>query len=89
MHNVNTVIPLFTLFLLLHLLVVPPPLPLCSAALARWFSLGLLQLQQITWEHSPGQLLQRLWHVSSQLPMLYHSKCLLCVLCGAWLRPVR
>jgi malonyl-CoA decarboxylase len=59
MHNVPPVIHLFTFFLLFHLLSVPPPLPLCSAALARWFSLGLLQLQRITWEHSPGQLLQR------------------------------
>jgi hypothetical protein len=29
-----------------------------SAALARWFSPGLLQLERITWERSPGALLQ-------------------------------
>jgi hypothetical protein len=33
--------------------------PPYRSALARWFSLGLLQLQRITWESSPGQLLQR------------------------------
>jgi hypothetical protein len=35
------------------------PLLCCRSALARWFSVGLLQLQRITWEDSPGQLLVR------------------------------
>lgn len=48
--------------------LLPTDLPCCfpvllhlyfSSALARWFSLGLLQLQRITWEASPGLLLQR------------------------------
>ncbi|WIA15337.1 hypothetical protein OEZ85_002002 [Tetradesmus obliquus] len=54
---------------LLQLLREQPGLPQAAAlralsqdlrsALARWFSVGLLQLQRITWEDTPGQLLER------------------------------
>lgn len=42
------------------------------SALARWFSVGLLQLQRITWEDTPGQLLVSCTRDCDHLVQLQH-----------------